>query len=218
MMHARVVPSIDIENLLQWAYQTERAGHDHPISGGVSAFSGSLGYSQDSTIRCEKVSLAGGFVQGTSPGASHVANDTASDALTVAAHVSELAPITRALVVKHARTGTRPDWKPGARHRFEPEVIDGNGMGETQDCVHLGFGLTRWKPGRIWDRNRKRSVPRARPRWVRVVEADGPAQVAAYRMDYLRWHSGLRQLRRSLAPALCDLSLADLLPEQEPWV
>lgn len=148
----------DIEWLVRWAYIDQQ----------VRAATGSLPSIEQSSIT----------EYGTGArvcGAMHGGLDP--DAAMIQSAVEMLDLERRNLLVNCAVADRRPDWKPGARHRFEPIM----------------------KPGR-------RGVLRPRPIYDRsgnavgceIREFDPPEVVEAARRQYERWWSGLDYVARTL--------------------
>ena len=223
MMHdGSVKGEIGIEDLLVWAFQTEKASiHD---DNGLDA---TTLYPEDSIVRSERVSVMGGFIQGTSPGARVLASNTADDAEIVAEAVARLRPLSRAqLVATHAKAGNRPDWKPHACHRWEPvrwiqeEAGEPYASSETvppwEDVDHLGRERKR-QPRKVWCPERRKTVHVPAPRWCRVHEFDAPAVVAAYRRRYVEWAYAVADVRLALLGRLERWSLTRDVPWPEPW-
>lgn len=109
--------TIDIEELLNWAYQRQKVegANRGPI----------LGFADDSVLRVARRAMTG---SGGSGGPSIVHDD----ALLVADAVERLAPIPRGLVMAHARAGTRPDDTLGMRTRIVPRRRKPDGRAETE--------------------------------------------------------------------------------------
>lgn len=204
---------IDIENLVIWAFQTEQATlHDACLD--VTA-----GYPQDCIVRCEKVSVLGGFITGTSPGARFMAADSHHDAVTVVDVMARMVLHDARLVRDHGRAGTRPDWRPDARHRFEPRewIIEDSGerSGASEICP-LDDRETKWR-GRGYCPDAGKTVRIPRPVWVPVVEHDHPEVLRSARANYIRWWMLLDQLRQDLDGSLSDWRLSEIMPDRDPW-
>jgi hypothetical protein len=205
---------IDIENLLIWAFQNE-AANLHDVGPDATA-----GYPQDSILRCEQVSLMGGFVKGTAPGARVLASDSHGDAITVTDAMKALEPHVARLVAIHAKAGSRPDWKPYADFRLEPrnwewDEATGEEWGRAENCPYQDQGEG-W-PAAWYDPARKNTV-RKTSRWVPIITKDSRDVIDTHRQAYLAWWDALHELGTSLHGALADWELSDIMPDREPWV
>jgi hypothetical protein len=112
----RVKTAIDVEKLLIWAYQMQRV--DEVVSHAAALST------QRRSVKAQSWEGGGGGGGST---------DVHPDALT--AHNAVIActhgqPQARGLVIVNARTGSRPDWMPGAKPRLGP-VLNGKGQPET---------------------------------------------------------------------------------------
>ena len=204
---------IDIENLVIWAFQSECASL-HDVGLDVTA-----GYPEDCIIRCERVSVMGGFITGTSPGARVVAGDSHPDAVAVTDAMTKLHPPVARLVASHGKAGTRPDWKRYARFRFEPRLWDCDESGEEwgiAEIVHLDEADGAW-PADYFDKRKGRTVKAPRSRWVPITAKDAPAVVRTARAVYVQWWDGLHALGMALHGSLADWRLSDVMPDREPW-
>lgn len=222
MMQERIKGEIDVEGLLVWAFQREKASIYDDNGLDATAL-----YPEDSIVRAERVNVMGGFIQGTTPGARVIAHDTAADAEIVAEAVARLRPRAVAhLVASHAKAGNRPDWKPHACHRWEPvlwiheEAGEPYGASETvppwEYVDHRGQPR-KWEPRTEWDAEARKKVRVPMPRWCRAHELDAPSVVAAYRARYAEWAHALSDLRRALMGRLDGWTLARDLPDPMPW-
>jgi len=163
---------IDIEQLLTWAYGAELIAGTFTLSGMGDGAPGQLATK----------------LWSASP---------PDDAFVVQAAVNKLVAFKARLVQEHARTGSRPDWKPLARHRLEPE---------------------RDSRGRIvveYEDDKQR-----RPILCRVVVRDRPETTHLARASYVHWHDALRFIRGVL---LMENGLKLWLPtgpsaHPEPWL
>ena len=204
---------IDIENLLIWAFQNEAA---NLFDVGLDA---TAGYPRDCILRCEEVSVMGGFITGTSPGARAIASDSHPDAITVTDAMQRLDPDIAWIVAGHAKAGSRPDWRPDAHFRFEPqhwEWDEGSGeeWGRSENCPYQGHDEG-W-PNAWYDPIRKNTVRRT-SRWCPVVTKDSPGAIARARSEYMNWVGTLSYLREQLHRSLADWELSEYLPGENPW-
>lgn len=201
---------IDVENLLIWAFQQEAASlRDDGLD--VTA-----GYPQDCIVRCEQVSVMGGFITGTSPGARVLAADSHPDAVTTTDTLNRLPRSTALLCASHAKAGSRPDWQ--GEHRFVPKEWRYDESGEDyamSEICYLPDEFTGWKAW-YWCGESRKSVRTPKPRWCPVVEMDSEKVIAKRRRTYLEWWEGLDFVRQNIGP-LADWRLSDIMPEQFPW-
>ncbi len=163
----------DIERLLIWTYRDQQAHRE--------------GYG----IGQERQWLAGGSSDWTRErvdGGGFRTFSLADEAETVHAAVAALGPTSRALVIRHAKTATRPDWRPGARERLGP-ITDGGRIVVTTE----------------YDKNRNRLV-----QWCPLRVIDAADVVAELRQCWLVWWSALDHLAAALA--------VPMIPDRrEPW-
>lgn len=190
-----MAPAIDIEQLLIWAFMRERAQ-----LGGESL---RTMYPEDSIVRCERVNVLGGFITG-----GFVGSDTAADAETVAMAVGELRPALSALVVRMARSGSRPDCRTGAFHRFEPTCWD-DGRGSVERCPYAD---NQW-----WWEDTGKGRRKRWSEWVPVRQMDAPESVSMMRRVYVEWWAALVELHDALEGRMCDWHLTAHFPPQYPW-
>lgn len=195
-MSGTVKRTIDVEELLVWVYQRQRA---HQVLRGVGLNAG-------------EATAAGLFVQERSmtqvvaerlalgcavDGSKHVIGgrgDVHPDAEAVHAVVMTLPADLRSLLIRHAERGDRPDWMPGARMRFVPRLGWRAGR-EGREAV--SETLREYYPGaRV-----RRSVAVTE---VRV--APSPELVLAERHVWLLWRGALDLLHARL-PALRSRSV-----------
>lgn len=155
---------IDIEHLLIWTFLDQQAGR---WGGHWSARS----VSTDGVVAMQRYDELGCFVDGAGGGAS-VHADAATVYETVMRHGSKT-------IWDCACTGRRPDWREGARFRFEPRYDD-----VVKRRGHL-----------IYDRHRH-----VIGTWV--IARDHPDEVAMARTRYAEWHADLVSLAESLHDVL----------------
>ena len=205
---------IDIENLVIWAFQQECASlYDE----GLDA---TAGYPEDCIVRCERVSVMGGFISGTSPGARTVASQSHPDAVAVTDAMTSLRPPIARLVAGHGKAGTRPDWKRFAYFRLEPRAWDCDESGEDwgiAETVPLLEAEGAW-PARYFDRTKRRTVTAPKSRWVPITAKDTPTSIDTARQVYLEWWDGLHALGISLHGILGAWRLSEVMPDREPWL
>lgn len=204
-MSKRLMP---IEKLLHWAYAEQRVH---------------LNLETGHLVR---------DVEGESEGprfcVASVADHSHPDAVTLDRLVSHLSRETRTLVRKHGIAGTRPDWKPAARHRFEPKVWvdvrlrDGRSRREGERQETLSAPDQRYPLIAVNDcgRRLKRDVLEGLYDYVEIVEIDAPHDVARVRAFYGDWIAGLKALRDTLlchGDSLDDYGVSAMLPLERPW-
>ena len=100
-----------------------------------------------------------------------------------------------------ATIGSQPDWRPGARHRYEPVEWKGNGDRRRGAVAYDAPGSTG-----------------GRAPWVPVIERDRPEDVDVARTLYRDWYTGICAVQRELVTAnLKQHKVTDRLPADEPW-
>ncbi len=161
--------AIDVEALVEWAYRRQKVGArpgrdvigsaDIPSSWRLVATVGEYGCA---------LGLGGSGGGGAWGGVSEPGMP--DDALAVALEVELCGADAAALMAKHGRTGTRPDWRPGARARCLPAFDDRGRVIELWD----------------WDDNRHK-INQHCP----MVHVDRPESVAHARELYVLWRTGL---------------------------
>ncbi|MFN3077187.1 MAG: hypothetical protein ABT940_09965 [Alphaproteobacteria bacterium] len=180
---------LDIEALLHWTYQKQKA---HKMGVGLNVgerVASGLEWQRASACGC--VAMERQAALGVSIGGSGFRVSVVHpDAEAVHAVVSRLPASERSLVIEHALAGTRPDWMPGAKPILRPMR---NGRGGVM---------------MIYDRS-KNAVG------CRVEFVLGPETIAYHRAQYAAWWSALRGLVMSVRLA----SRYPTGPEaqREPW-
>lgn len=205
---AKVRREVSVELLLQWAYSVEKVR-------GSPSWGSSDGRGQGFGEMAERAGC------GCHP-----------DALIVDRVVTQLSESAAHLVRDHALACTRPDWRPGARHRFEPKIVSDKPAPE-------GSGFP-WLGGAMWthpdscvcggnthlcDGRQVRKPPgfEAVP-FVPVIERDSPAEVQAFREAwYIPWRSHLEVIRdafraQSHGAVLTAHRVIEALPPPTPWL
>lgn len=201
----KVRREMSVELLLQWAYATEK------VRGSPSWGSSGIG-------------------KGWGETAEAVGSGCHPDALVVDRIVEQLSESAGHLVRDHALACTRPDWRPNARHRYEPKYAD------TDKPAPEGSAFP-WLGGAVWAHPSdcvcgghangcSRQMP---PGWksvpvVPIVERDSPADVQAFREAwYVPWVSCLEVIRnafraQSHGAVLAAHVVTDALPPLTPWL
>ncbi|WP_372000922.1 hypothetical protein P7L68_19585 [Tistrella mobilis] len=158
---------IDIEDLLIWTYQTQRA--DRVIRAEEAALpKGPAGWAEASVL--DGLGQTGVSIRSAS--GDRVPQSLHSDAETVHEAVSMLPSRMGALIILSARAGERPDWTAG-RLRMEPQWRE------------LASGGR--KPVVIYDRNRNPVLCPVEPRPT-------AEEYRAARETWALWHEGLVRL------------------------
>lgn len=199
------VKEIGVERLLHWAYSVERVR-------------GAPSWSAEGADMLDVGGCGGAAGSGCHP-----------DALIVDRVVTMLSPMAATLVRDHALTGTRPDWRPHARHRFE--ALNWINIGENRriaecwtthpESCSCGGAAHLCKPGQApLGRLGERAWA-----YCPVVAVDHPDEVMKHRLAfYVPWVAYLEVIRDALrAPSSNDLrltahSVTDLLPVRLPWL
>lgn len=154
---------IDVESLLGWTYQRQRA-HIVAERAAGQEIGWVLGRTLDSIERCRRLAETGGRVDGGGPSANHLHGD----AELVHAVVNEACREPEELR-RYAAALDRPDWMPGATPRMGP-VRDGRGrpvIVYPPDDAHRNYGA------------------------CRVHMEITAEQIARARDGYARWHADL---------------------------
>ena len=165
----------DVEHLLIWAYRDQKA-RDWMRAEANAAIGRAVrhrSHSVDGVYALGRIGALGCRVDDSGGGWDW---DLHPDAEAAADQVAMLYPGVQELVVRHARSGTRPDWMEGARHRLEPVGWTGRKRALTQ---HVGSDKT--------------------PRYCPIVERDPPELVAAARDAYVLWWRALTVIASNLA-------------------
>lgn len=158
----------DIEDLVVWAFKAQRVEH---FVGSVRAWgaqTGSLGSSLLETMQL------GARIDGGGAGARMLGARCHDDALTIYEAVMALPAEAWMLVIKHARSATRPEWyEEGPGRWIQPLDADG-------------------QPKRLWrDPKHKRGDLGPAPM---ELEGLSPALVEDARAQYRLWHTALCEL------------------------
>lgn len=174
----KIKKALPVEWLLWWAYGTELV-RGREVTG-------------------EEPEVAPGDTSRARGGVCH------DDALTIDLLVSQLAPDTAALVRDHAMAGTRPDWKPRARHRMAAVRWEYEGGARYAQVLTTHPSLD--KRGKSY-------------RFCPVIEVDRPDAISRVRRFYVHWFAGLEVIRNALRThrILVDHDVTDALPPPIPW-
>lgn len=200
---------ISVERLLQWAYAVEK-------------------------VRGAPSWGAGGVGRGWGETAEAAGSGCHPDALIVDRLVTQLSESTAHLVRDHALACTRPDWRPKARHRYEPLYVDPEGkpappasrfptLGmamfthpdtcRCQGLAHLCEARdVKWRVG-------QKGWP-----YCPAIERDNPAEVQAFREAwYIPWVGALEVIRdafraQSHGAVLAAHTVTEALPPLTPWL
>lgn len=203
----KVRREISVERLLQWAYAVEK-------------------------VRGSPSWGSSGLAKGWGETAEAAGSGCHPDALIVDRVVTQLSESAAHLVRDHALACTRPDWRPKARHRFEPKIVS--------DKPAPPASVFPWLGGAMWthpdhcvcggnahlcDGRAVRKAPGWEPvPFVPVVEKDNPAEVQAFREAwYIPWVSCLEVIRdafraQSHGAMLAAHTVTEALPPLTPWL
>ncbi|MEQ9449729.1 MAG: hypothetical protein RLN70_12630, partial [Rhodospirillaceae bacterium] len=162
---------IDVEVLLHWTYQKQKADLVMEHGAGLNRFEriAQFGGSDSSPMADSCALVADGCHERV--GASY---DLHPDAEAVHTRVQKLSGDMRAVVVPCAKTGLRPNWAEGLRPRLEP-LRRGDGRPTVVMCSKS-----------------------RRPSYCPVQVKDHPEYILARRNEYLRWWETLAWLAWSL--------------------
>lgn len=192
---------IDIEALLRWTMQTEFA-HAVARPGGLFAAEASVaglakrGRSKDGTAKLDMIAGLGCIPQESVLFLAHCH----PDAEAVYGRASRmLGRADLAVIVECARSGNRPDWRPGIKPfgvRFEVNYSVG---GDPRAVVRYNS--------------------RRRMAYCRVEFYDRSREIAAFRDRYLRWWDAMTALAASLDDSdLKRWSVIRPAADREPWL
>lgn len=200
---------ISVERLLQWAYATEK------VRGSPSWGSSGVGKGWGETAEA-----AG---SGCHP-----------DALVVDRLVEQLSESAGHLVRDHALACTRPDWKPKARHRFEPLWPDPEEKPAPQGSLYPVLGVATFthppecRCGGLAHlceaRDIKWKVGQKGWPYCPAIERDNPVEVQAFREAwYIPWVGYLKVIRdafraQSHGAVLAAHAVTEALPPLTPWL
>jgi hypothetical protein len=190
--------SMDIENLLIWAYQKQLVG---ALDGGgvglheVERLASGIewtGSSADGVATIQRIAALGCRVDG----GGYVSGDVHEDAETLHQAVIALGDdLDTGLVIMCARAGRRPEWFPGKKAE---QVIDRDPRGR---AVPLRDGSDNAIPGKY------------RMRWtVRPEVLDG------WRVLYTRWWDALDVLAKALPGRLAKHAVTGPAAPAKPWL
>lgn len=183
--------AMDVEDLLIWAFRDQKieavASNMRPRGPGASNAS-SLGELLALGCRVDTSSAGANFLGGA---------QCHEDAAVVYDAVMALPPDAWHLVIKHARTGTRPEWHPEGPGQWVVPV-DRNG-----------------KPKRLWlDPVKQRGdLGEAPPELVGVR----PSSVEQDRRAYALWRAALVDLVGLFNSEMVDHEAIGPIVEAEPW-
>ena len=178
----------DIEQILIWTYHDQLA---HILIGrGVGLYEAERRIddiewrriSGDGVAACLRDALLGVEID-RSPYQGVVA--IAQDAVVVHMVVMSLLPSVRDMIIENGRMGTRPDWRPGARFRYEPKWKTVPRWTEE--------GLPRPKSFVI-ERKYYKNSNQVRTSWCPIRAIDDPDIIDQARNRYSAWHAGLLAL------------------------
>ncbi len=181
--------SIDVEQLLIWTYQrqqvdqAERRGRRALRPGGARSNMGAI----------QRIGLQGVRVD-CDGSAGYGADAVHADAQAVHDAVLAMGPDLAALIVEHARAGTRPDALLGAETQILPRDVTRKG-----------------KPKVEWSRCRNYPVIV----WLKVI--NHPDYLASVRKRYRTWWHALAYLAEGLG-ALAEYRVTGPAAPEKPWV
>lgn len=184
--------SVDIEELLVWAFKHQGVeNYVGALRSWGTHSQGSLGSSIAQTL------MLGARVDGGSPAARMLGARCPDDALTVYEAVMTLPPEAWMLVIKHARSGTEPEWYPEGPGRWV-QPLDAKG-----------------EPKRIWrDPKRRRGDLGPAPS---EFEGLSLALVEEARASFRLWHVALCELLPLVNPELERFTAFWPARPLEPW-
>lgn len=187
---------IDIEALLQWVYQKQKA--DMISSRGVGMFDAEAmadgiklrKISADGCFRIEQTHLLGAAVDGG--GLMSFAGQLHPDAETIHETVMKLNKIESWLLISSAKAGDPPDWMPEAKASMEPVMKKGRIVMIYDDNRHI-IGC-------------------------RVTVGTTQVYIDAKRELYSMWWKALKKLADNLEDKLASYELSGSVVSSTPWV
>jgi hypothetical protein len=192
-MAKRLLP---IEQLLHWAYAEQRV---HLNVQGTPGRIRPLGDDGDLERGIGCLAVSGDH--------SH------PDAMAVDRLISGLERSRAALVRKHGIAGTRPDWRPGARHRLEARYWEHGRSSRWAKSIKTLKARDPYLPHVLVN-------PLGEYDYCEVIEVDAPDDIANVRAIYRDWLVGLIGLRDALllhGDSLEEHGVTDVLPPLAPW-
>lgn len=207
--------SISIEAALHWAFAVEYATLDLPLPADAEPSAG-VGIEW---VLIQRAKLGNVMIQG---GRGHV-DQTHYDAHMIADVVMMMPESLggqrmAVFVTELARTGSRPDWMPGAVPVLKPIAWDhtsGMGMTEQVDTYIEARKAPhpRW-PGRTVTIRKRHKVEWTPCKWTPTLH-----QITQKRYIYSAWHDAISFVWHRLTAdcRLEKIQLNDRLPDPEPW-
>lgn len=200
----KTLRSLDIEALLHWTYQRQKADQVIDRGQGLHRLEAEAdgieihGRSADGCARIAEIIALGAKIDGLGmpAGELHPDAEAVHEAILLRKK-GALTPLQRGLILAHARSGTRPDWLEGERQRYEPvrrvdgtiKVVYNQGPGK-----HIASHCE-----------------------IRLAVAQEEIDLA--RRVYGEWHAGLAWLRWYLGHhrLLKDHAIGGPLAHPAPW-
>lgn len=179
---------IELQRLLEWVYVRQLPRITYTDVDGARLASG-----RDSCLSLQEMVMFGYPLRfgGITRERTHADAETVNDIVQALPDGRQ-----RWLIIRGARVGP-PNWRPGARPRFEPEYVQRRGQ---------------WVPRVVWDQRQKR------PSYCPVVLHDDPRAVAACRAEYLAWWHAIGGLMPLIGGRLGRWIVQPLVAPMQPWL
>ncbi len=185
---------IDMERLLIWTYQSERAHANYRRGGGLygaerdAAGMATQRVSFDGIAAIERSAILGTHVDSSRSSVS----DLNSDAEVVHEAVRSLNPMEAGKVVVQARLGERPDWMEDAKHTLGPARVreDGSPVTVNRHCV---------------------------PFYTPIREVVTPGMIELARAEYILWWDAVSQVMAMVKDNLDGFTVTGFTAIRTPW-
>lgn len=187
--------SIDVEALLWWAYQRQQVDRMEAAASAVTSHRQRSGAGFFSVYR--------NGLLGCTPDSSRAFGGSLAvhaDAEEIHGTVTALPKELRRLVLQHAKAGTRPDWREGARATWVPRLGWRERKGE------------RWGKCEYDDQRREWFCP--------LVVLNTADELAAVRTIYTAWHGAVAEIAghyRSRPQLLTSYRVVGFAAPARPW-
>lgn len=205
---ARTKRALGVQQVLEWAFRTEKARLDLPEPPDPERGEG-LGFGLEYVLM-QRAALGCRIDGGRYKPDSSTHEDAEVIAACVAGLPTSLGGLRMAIrIAELARAGMTPDWMPGAVPRCVPVEMKRNQHGERS--ITIAVGTTR-----VLSRGKWRTVElRACP----VTFSPHPDQIASAHRHYARWWLALDWVRDGLIAGgmLRSIDVTDAMPKRTPW-
>ncbi len=206
--NARTKRALSVQQVLEWAFRTEKARLELPESPDLERGDGP-GFGLEYVLM-QRAALGCRIDGGRYKPDSSTHEDAEVIAACVAGLPTSLGGLRMAIrIAELARAGLTPDWMPGAMPRCVPVETKRNQHGERS--ITIAVGTTR-----VLSRGKWRTVElRACP----VTFSPHPDQIAAAHRHYAQWWLAMDWVRGGLLAGgmLRSIEVTDAMPKRTPW-